>query len=99
RPPYSGLFPPADLPSWRTQAATVITRQLPRSDNPVIDQITDSLIRSLRHLPERPDQRAPYEGLFPTANLPQARQQAAQVLGTLIPDITDDIHPLDGHGR
>ena len=49
---------------YRQRAAALLLDILPESQNPEADALIDSAIRKLRKLPERPAERAPYEGLF-----------------------------------
>ena len=92
RQPYAGIFPAADLPTWRNRAAATLKVVVPKIQNvegSVYDGAIDNLIRFIRNLPARPTGRSPYAGLFPAANLATWRKQASQTLVAAIAKITD----------
>ncbi len=92
RQPYAGIFPAADLATWRNRAAVTLRVAVPRIpdvEGSVFDGAIDDLIRIINDLPSRPTGRAPYAGLFAAADLTTWRKQAAQALATLIPNILD----------
>ena len=92
RQPYAGIFPAADLPTWRKRAAATLKAVVPKIQNvegSVYDGAIDDLIRLIRNLPTRPTGRSPYAGLFPAANLATWRKQASQTLVVAIAKITD----------
>ena len=92
RQPYAGIFPAADLPTWRNRAAATlkyIVPQIPDVEGSVFDGAIDDLIRFLRNLPARPTGRSPYSGLFAPAALATWRKQAAQTLVAEIGKIID----------
>jgi putative chitinase len=92
RQPYAGIFPAADLATWRSRAAATLQASVPKIPNvegSVFDGAIDDLIRFLRNLPARPTGRSPYAGLFPAADLVTWRKQAAQTLVAAIGNITD----------
>jgi len=95
RQPYAGIFPAADLATWRNRAAVSLQASVPKIPNvegSVFDGAIDDLIRFLRNLPARPMGRSPYAGLFPAADLATWRKQAAQALVAAIGQITDPKH-------
>ncbi|MDX2254717.1 MAG: glycoside hydrolase family 19 protein [Pseudanabaenaceae cyanobacterium bins.39] len=90
RQPYSGIFPAADVATWRSRAAMTLKSSVPKIpdiEGSVFDGAIDDLIRTIRNLPPRPTGRAPYSGLFAAADLNTWRKQAAQSLATLIRNI------------
>lgn len=92
RQPYAGIFPAADLATWRSRAAATLQASVPKIadvEGSVFDGAIDDLIRFLRNLPARPTGRDPYAGLFPVADLATWRKQAAQTLVAAIGKITD----------
>lgn len=92
RQPYAGIFPAADLPTWRNRAAATLKASVPRIqdvEGSVYDGAIDDLIRFIRNLPARPTGRSPYSGLFPAADLATWRKQATQTLVAVIANITD----------
>jgi len=92
RQPYVGIFPAADLPTWRIRAATTLQASVPKIVNvegSVYDGAIDDLIRFINDLPTRPIGRSPYAGLFAAADLATWRKQAAQNLAIQIPNILD----------
>jgi len=98
RPAYSGLFAPADLPTWRKQAAQSLGNISPKMDPSQllpVDGKIDDLLRALNKLPGRPAGRNPYEGLFGTGSPADYRRQANQVLQKLVANLQDDINPKD----
>jgi len=100
RQPYAGIFPVADLLTWRKRAAALLTASVPKIANvegSVYDGAIDDLIRFIRNLPARPTGRAPYAGLFPAADLATWRKQASQTLVAAIANIVDPNYiPVDG---
>ncbi|TYQ27070.1 glycoside hydrolase family 19 protein [Pseudanabaena sp. UWO310] len=100
RQPYAGIFPAADLQTWRNRAATTLQALVPKIQNvegSVYDGAIDDLIRFIRKLPARPTGRSPYSGLFPPADLATWRQQASQALIAAIATITDPkYNDIDG---
>ena len=100
RQPYAGIFPVADLPTWRKRAAAVLKASVPKIANvegSVYDGAIDDLIRFIRNLPTRPTGRSPYAGLFPAANLATWRKQASQTLVAAIANIVAPNYiPVDG---
>ncbi len=100
RQPYAGIFPVADLPTWRKRAAAVLKALVPKIPNvegSVYDGAIDDLIRFIRNLPPRPTGRSPYAGLFPVADLATWRKQASQTLVAAIANIVDPNYiPADG---
>lgn len=95
RQPYAGIFPAADLPTWRNRAATTLQASVPKIpdvEGNVFDGAIDDLIRVIRNLPARPIGRSPYAGLFAAADLPTWRNQAAQFLASAIANIPDPKH-------
>lgn len=92
RQPYAGIFPAADLATWRNRAAVTLRAAVPRIpdvEGSVFDGAIDDLIRFINDLPSRPMGRSPYSGLFAAADLATWRKQSAQTLATLIPNILD----------
>ena len=92
RQPYAGIFPAADLPTWRNRAAATlkyIVPQIPDVEGSVFDGAIDDLIRFLRNLPARPTGRSPYSGLFSPASLTTWRKLAAQTVVAEIGKIID----------
>ncbi len=92
RQPYAGIFPAADLQTWRNRAAATCQYLVPKIQDvqgSIYDGAIDDLIRFIRSLPPRPTGRAPYSGLFPSADLPTWRKQAAQTLAAAIATIVD----------
>jgi putative chitinase len=92
RQPYAGIFPAADLATWRKRAAVTLQASVPRIpdvEGSVFDGAIDDLIRFINDLPSRPMGRLPYAGLFAAADLATWRKQAAQTLARLIPNILD----------
>lgn len=92
RQPYAGIFPAADLSTWRNRAAATLKASVPKIQNvegSVYDGAIDDLIRFIRNLPLRPTGRSPYAGLFPPADLATWRKQASQTLAVAISKITD----------
>ncbi|MEE3717341.1 glycoside hydrolase family 19 protein [Tumidithrix elongata RA019] len=91
RQPYAGLFPSADIFSWRNRAASIVQTLVPKIQNLDVssfDGAIDNLVRATKNLPSRPAGRPPYAGLFPPANVDTWRKQAAASLGASIPSIT-----------
>ncbi len=92
RQPYAGIFPAADLPTWRNRAAATlkyIVPKIPDVEGSVFDGAIDDLIRFLRNLPARPTGRSPYSGLFSPASLTTWRKLAAQTVVAEIGKIID----------
>jgi putative chitinase len=92
RQPYAGIFPAADLSTWRNRAALTLQASVPKIVNvegSIYDGAIDDLIRFSRNLPPRPIGRAPYAGLFPAADLATWRKQASQTLAAAIGNIVD----------
>ncbi len=92
RQPYAGIFPAADLPTWRNRAATTLQLIVPKIQDvsgSVYDGRIDDLIRFIRQLPPRPAGRPPYSGLFTPADLATWRKQSSQTLVASITQITD----------
>ncbi|MCE2975402.1 MAG: glycoside hydrolase family 19 protein [Pseudanabaena sp.] len=92
RQPYAGIFPAADLLTWRNRAAVTLQTLVPKIQNvegSIYDGAIDDLIRFIRQLPPRPTGRAPYLGLFAPADLATWRKQASQTLVAAIAKITD----------
>jgi putative chitinase len=91
RQPYAGLFPSADILTWRNRAATIaqtLVPKIPNLESSSFDGAIDNLVRTVKNLPARPAGRAPYSGLFPAGSLDSWRKQAALMLGALIPQIS-----------
>jgi len=98
RQPYVGIFPAADLPTWRIRAASTLQASVPKIANvegSVYDGAIDDLIRFINDLPTRPTGRSPYAGLFASADLSTWRKQAAQNLAIQIPNILDATYTED----
>lgn len=92
RQPYAGIFPAADLPTWRKRAALMLQSSVPKIPNVegnIFDGAIDDLIRFIRKLPARPTGRSPYSGLFPAADLATWRKQAAQNLAAAIAGLVE----------
>ncbi len=92
RQPYAGIFPAADLLTWRNRAAAslkAVVPQIPNVTGSFYDGAIDDLIRFIRNLPARPTGRSPYSGLFPSADLATWRKQASQTLVAEIAKITN----------
>jgi putative chitinase len=90
RQAYAGLFPSADIFTWRNRAATIVLTMVPKIQNlggSAFDGAIDNLVRAVKNLPPRPAGRVPYAGLFPAATIDVWRKQAAIMLGGLIPTI------------
>ncbi|MGQ9865280.1 MAG: glycoside hydrolase family 19 protein [Pseudanabaenaceae cyanobacterium] len=87
------------LGQWRQQAAASLRFLVPKIGGTTAtpqDEAVDDLVRMLRNLPARPASRPPYAGLFPPASLSVWRQQAAELLFTLVPGLPiGEEHPLD----
>jgi putative chitinase len=95
RQPYAGIFPAADLATWRNRAATTLKASVPKipdMEGNVFDGAIDDLIRVIRNLPTRPTGRSPYAGLFAPADLPTWRKQSGQFLANAIANIADPKH-------
>jgi putative chitinase len=91
RQPYAGIFPAADLPTWRNRAAATLKFIVPKIQDltgSVYDGAIDDLIRFMRKLPARPTGRSPYAGLFAVADLDTWRKQASQTLVAAIAGLT-----------
>ncbi len=91
RQPYAGIFPAADLPTWRNRAAATLKLIVPKIQDvtgSVYDGAIDDLIRFIRKLPARPTGRSPYSGLFAAAALETWRKQASQTLIAAIAGLT-----------
>ena len=98
RQPYVGIFPAADLPTWRIRAATTLQASVPKIANvegSIYDGAIDDLIRFINDLPARPTGRSPYAGLFAAADLSTWRKQASQNLAIQIPNILDTTYTED----
>ncbi len=98
RQPYVGIFPAADLPTWRIRAAATLQASVTKIANvegSVYDGAIDDLIRFINDLPTRPTGRSPYAGLFGAADLATWRKQAAQNLAVQIPNILDATYTED----
>jgi len=103
RQPYAGLFPAADITTWRKRAAATLKASVPKIkeiEGSIFDGAIDELIRVIRKLPARPQGRAPYAGLFTAADLPTWRKQASQNLVAAIaklaePDYTEADRKID----
>ena len=98
RQPYAGIFPAADLPTWRIRAAATLQASVPKITNvegSVYDGAIDDLIRFINDLPPRPTGRSPYAELFGAADLATWRKQAAQNLAVQIPNILDTTYTED----
>lgn len=98
RQPYAGIFPTADLSTWRNRAAATLKASVPKIPNvegSVFDGAIDDLIRFINDLPPRPMGRSPYAGLFAAADLATWRKQAAQTLAYLIPNLLEPSYTED----
>lgn len=103
RQPYAGIFPNADVATWRRRAAATLKASVPKIkevEGSVFDGAIDDLLRLIRKLPARPQGRAPYAGLFAPADLPTWRKQASQNLVAAIaslrePDYTEADRKID----
>ncbi|MFM7887543.1 MAG: hypothetical protein ACKPCM_12810, partial [Pseudanabaena sp.] len=98
RAPYSGLFAPADLATWRKQASQTLVAAIAKITDPKYtdaDNKIDDLVRAMSRLPLRPVLRKPYEGLYPAPNLVASRQLVAKRLQQLIDILQDDFNPKD----
>jgi putative chitinase len=98
RAPYAGLFAPANLTTWRKQAAQTLVADISRITDPkhtIADGKVDDLVRAISGLPLRPIIRKPYEGLYQAPNLIDLRKLVAKRLGQLITDLKDDFNPKD----
>ncbi len=95
RQPYAGIFPAADIVTWRSRAAATLQASVPKIqdvEGSVFDAAIDDLVRVLRNLPARPTGRSPYSGLFAPADLPTWRKQASQTITAAILNITNPKH-------
>ncbi len=98
RSPYSGLFPAADLATWRKQAAQTLVALIGKIVDPKTnsaDSRIDDLIRVMSGLTLRPVARKPYEGLYQAPNLTEHRKLAARRLEQLITGLKDDFNAKD----
>ncbi|GBO52772.1 phage endolysin [Pseudanabaena sp. lw0831] len=98
RSPYSGLFPAADLATWRKQAAQTLVALIGKIVDPKYnsaDGRIDDLIRVISGLTLRPISRKPYEGLYQAPNLTEYRKLAARRLDQLITALRDDFNAKD----
>lgn len=98
RSPYSGLFPAADLVTWRKQAAQTLVALIGKITDPKTnsaDDRIDDLIRVMSGLTLRPILRKPYEGLYQAPNLTEYRKLAARRLDQLITGLRDDFNTKD----
>jgi putative chitinase len=98
RSPYSGLFPAANLATWRKQAAQTLVAAIGNINDPKhnsADGRIDDLIRVMSGLTLRPASRKPYEGLYQAPNLTEHRKLAARRLDQLITGLKDDFNPKD----
>ncbi|MCL1491406.1 MAG: hypothetical protein M1G31_11725 [Pseudanabaena sp. Salubria-1] len=98
RSPYAGLFPAADLATWRKQAAQTLVAAIGQITDPKhnsADGRIDDLIRVMSGLTLRPILRKPYEGLYQAPNLTEHRKLAARRLDQLITGLKDDFNPKD----
>jgi putative chitinase len=98
RSPYSGLFPAADLATWRKQAAQTLVALISKIVDPKhnsADGRIDDLIRVMSGLTLRPISRKPYDGLYQAPNLTEHRKLAARRLDQLITGLKDDFNPKD----
>jgi putative chitinase len=98
RSPYSGLFPAADLTTWRKQAAQTLVALIGKIVDPKpnsADGRIDDLIRVVSGLTLRPISRKPYEGLYQAPNLTEHRKLAARRLDQLITVLKDDFNAKD----
>ena len=98
RSPYAGLFPAADLSTWRKQAAQTLVAAIAQITDPKhnsADGRIDDLIRVMSGLTLRPILRNPYEGLYQAPNLTEHRKLAARRLEQLITGLKDDFNPKD----
>jgi putative chitinase len=98
RSPYAGLFPVADLETWRKQAAQTLVAAIGQINDPKhnsADGRIDDLIRVMSGLTLRPILRKPYEGLYQAPNLTEHRKLAARRLDQLITGLKDDFNPKD----
>lgn len=92
RQPYAGIFPAANLVTWRSRAAATLKVSVPKIqdvEGSVFDGAIDDLIRVMRKLPSRPTGRSPYAGLFAAADLATWRKQASQNITAAIAAISD----------
>lgn len=98
RSPYSGLFPAADLATWRKQASQTLVALIGKIVDPKpnsADGRIDDLIRVMSGLTLRPILRKPYEGLYQAPNLTEYRKLAARRLDQLITGLKDDFNAKD----
>ena len=98
RSPYSGLFPAADLATWRRQSAQTLVALIGKIVEPTTnsaDGRIDDLIRVMSGLTLRPILRKPYEGLYQAPNLTEYRKLAARRLDQLITGLRDDFNAKD----
>jgi putative chitinase len=98
RVPYGGLFPAADLVTWRKQASQTLVAAIGNITDPKTnsaDSRIDDLIRVISGLPLRPILRKPYEGLYQAPNLTEYRKLAARRLDQLITGLKDDFNAKD----
>ncbi|WP_103667262.1 glycoside hydrolase family 19 protein [Pseudanabaena sp. BC1403] len=98
RSPYAGLFPAADLATWRKQAAQTLVAAIGNIVDPKLnsaDGKIDDLIRAMSGLTLRPILRKPYEGLYQAPNLTEHRKLAARRLDQLIRGLKDDFNAKD----
>lgn len=79
---------------YRQRAAALLLDLLPDSQNPEADALIDSAIRKLKKLPERPQGRAPYEGLFLP---PKPTQQAVAIRARFTMDLGRSSTLRTGH--
>ena len=98
RSPYAGLFPAADLATWRKQAAQTLVAAIGQITDPKhnsADGRIDDLIRVMSGLTLRPILRKPYEGLYQAPSLTEHRKLAARRLDQLITGLKADFNPKD----
>lgn len=70
KPPYVGIFATNDVKVGRHKAVERINELADKvASTPAADGLIDDLIRSLSHLPKRPDNREPYAGILPPSKL------------------------------
>jgi putative chitinase len=77
---------------WRSQAAATLAFLVPKIVGNTInekDGLVDDLVRVLNNLPARPEERQPYAGILPAADLPTWRSRAALTLQASVPKIPD----------
>lgn len=91
---------PQQLIIWRKQAADRIQELIVNQasdDFQPLDSQADALLRKLSNLPERPSDRAPFQGVFPDASISVGRIKTANRIKQLIMGISGETYqPQDG---